>query len=172
MIQRNDPCIAADERTILVAFVDYHRATLLMKADGLDDEQVRRPSVAPSTLNLLGLVRHMAEVERHWFQRVMENREAPPIYYTDEDEDLDMLPPPEATLEDAVSTLRGEISISDAVIAAHSMDDLALRERRTDSGGTFFPNLRWILVHMIEEYARHCGHADLLREAVDGVVGD
>ena len=66
----------------------------------------------------------------------------------------------------------GTRGVAEAIIANHAMDDLALRERRTDSGGTFFPNLRWIVVHMIEEYARHCGHADLLREAIDGVVGD
>ena len=172
MIERNDPCITADEPGVLIAFLDYYRSTLLMKADGLDDDQAGRPSVPPSSLSLLGLVRHMAEVERNWFQRVMEDRDASPIYYTDENEELDMQPPADATLEAAVSTLRAEIAVADRVITAHTMDDLARRERRTDSGGTFFPNLRWILVHMIEEYARHCGHADLLREAVDGVVGD
>jgi uncharacterized damage-inducible protein DinB len=171
MIDRIDPSVAADERTTLLAFLDWYRATLLLKADGLTDEQARTTSVAPSTLNLMGLVRHMAEVERNWFQRCMLDRPAEPLFYT-EDEELDLHPPPDATLAEAVAALLAEIAAADQVIAGHGLDDVSVRERRTEDGGTFHPNLRWILVHMIEEYARHAGHADLLREAIDGVTGD
>ncbi len=172
MIDRIDPSMAADERTTLLAFLDWYRATLLIKVDGLDDQQARTRSTPPSSLSLMGLVRHMAEVERNWFQRCMLDRAAPPLYYTDTDDDLDMHPPADATLADAVAALRAEIEAADIVIADHHLDDTSVRERRTEAGGTFHPNLRWILVHMIEEYARHAGHADLLREAIDGVTGD
>ncbi len=172
MIDRIDPSMAADERTTLLAFLQYYRATLLIKVDGLTDEQARTPSTPPSTLNLMGLVRHMAEVERNWFQRCMLDHDAPSLFYTEENEELDMQPPVDATLAEAVSALRTEIEGADIVIADHHLDDSSVRERRKEDGGTFHPNLRWILVHMIEEYARHAGHADLLREAIDGVTGD
>ncbi len=164
---------AEDERTTLLAFLDYQRRVLARKAEGLTDEQARIAACPPSDMTLLGLVRHMAEVERAWFQRGMLNAAAPPIYcgaaHPDGDDDGDFHPPGDATIAEALSTLWREIEIADQVIAAEtSLDTVELRSRPLRPQYS----LRWILVHMIEEYARHCGHADLLRQAIDGAVGD
>jgi hypothetical protein len=111
----------------------------------------------------------MADVERNWFQRSFLATDAPPIFYgaahPDGDDDGDFHPPPDATLADALATFWREIEVSTRNTAAASLDDIERRDRNTYS-------LRWILVHMIEEYARHCGHADLLRQAIDGATGD
>jgi uncharacterized damage-inducible protein DinB len=164
-----DEAPAADERTLLLAFLDYNRAVLARKAEGLTDEEARRKACPPSDMTLLGLIRHMADVERNWFQRSFLAADAPPIFYgaahPDGDEDGDFHPPPDATLADALATFWREIEVSTRNTAAASLDDIERRDRNTYS-------LRWILVHMIEEYARHCGHADLLRQAIDGATGD
>ena len=160
---------ADDERTTLLAFLDYQRAVLARKVEGLTDEQARWAACPPSDLTLLGLIRHMADVERNWFRRSLLAEDAPPIFYgaahPDGDDDGDFHPPPGATVTEALARLRVEIEVANRNIAAASLDDIERRERRNYS-------LRWILVHMIEEYARHCGHADLLRQAVDGATGD
>ena len=164
-----DEAPQADERTTLQFFLDYQRAVLARKADGLTDEQARMAACPPSDLTILGLVRHMTDVERNWFQRSLQARELPPRYYgaahPDGDEDGDFHPPPDATLADALAAYWEEIEASNAAAAADSLDEVERRDRGTYS-------LRWILVHMIEEYARHLGHADLLRQAVDGATGD
>jgi hypothetical protein len=164
-----DEAPAADERTTLLAFLGYQRAVLARKAEGLTDEQARLAACPPSDLTLLGLVRHMADVERNWFRRSLLAEEVAPIFYgpshPDADEDGDFHPPPEATLADAVASYWAEIDVANRNIAGASLDDIERRERSTYT-------LRWILVHMIEEYARHCGHADLLRQAIDGTTGD
>ena len=163
-----DPLVG-DERSTLIGFVDYYRTVLIRKAEGLTDEQARRAACPPSDMTILGLVRHMADVERNWFQRSLPGGQAPPIYYgpshPDGDEDGDFHPPADATLDEALRTFRAEVAAADRNIAAAALDDLERRDRARYS-------LRWILVHMIEEYARHCGHADLLRQAIDGEVGD
>jgi hypothetical protein len=173
VVERRDPPPAADETTTLRAFLDFYRDTLEMKVEGLTDEQGRERSVAPSDLNLTGIVRHLADVERSWFQRCLAGIDAGPIYYGNAhptgDLDGDFHPGPDDTLADAIATWRAEIDRADEIMATLAPDDLAARES-VGAGGR--PNLRWILVHMIEEYARHCGHADLLREAIDGVTGD
>ena len=113
----------------------------------------------------------MAEVERGWFRRGIAGEDAPPLYcgaaHPDGDDDGDFHPPLDATLADALAVFAGEVAAANAVLATvESLDDLDTRtERPTRS-------VRWILVHMVEEYARHCGHADLLRQALDGTVGD
>ena len=162
-----EPQQMADERTTLFEFLDYFRETLLRKVEGLSTEQARVSACPPSTLNLLGLVRHMADVERHWFRRVLCDQAADPIFYTDDNEEGDMQPDQFATLEEGVLALRAEIAMAQANCEPRDLDDLCARERR---GAPV--TLRWVVVHMIEEYARHCGHADLLREAIDGTVGD
>ena len=167
MDDRVEPQMAVDEATALNEFLDYYRASLLLKVEGLDDDQARLRSCPPSTLSLLGLVRHMAEVERHWFHRTLSGDDAPPLYYTEDDEDLDMHPPAGATLAEALATLAGEVDFARAAVAASTLDQIGRNQRHGHD-----VNLRWIMVHMIEEYARHCGHADLLREAVDGTTGD
>lgn len=166
--ERQDPPNSAPEPEMLVGWLDFHRATLLLKCDGLEPEQLCQRSVSPSTMSLIGLVRHMAEVERNWFQRVMEGREAPPLFYdraTDPDGDFDNVSP--VTVSADFATWNEQCAISDEVIAAHEVDELAVivsDDRHV--------SMRWILVHMIEEYARHNGHADLIRERIDGATGD
>ena len=160
---------ADGERTTLLAFLDYQRAVLARKVEGLTDEQARWAACPPSDLTLLGLIRHMADVERNWFRRSLLAEDAPPIFYgaahPHGDDDGDFHAPPGATVSEALARLRVEIEVANRNIAAASLDDIERRERSNYS-------LRWILVHMIEEYARHCGHADLLRQAVDGATGD
>ncbi len=166
-IERTEPPPAAPEREMLVAWLAYHRDTLRWKCDGLAPDQLRMRSVSPSTMSLIGLVRHMAEVERNWFRRGIAGEDAPPMYYsreTDPDGDFDNVDT--ADVDEAFSTWKRECEAADAIIAAHSMDDADTRP------GEWGVTLRWILVHMIEEYARHNGHADLLRERIDGATGD
>lgn len=162
---RTEPPLVAVEREMLGAWLDYHRATLAMKCAGLTDDQLKERSAPPSSLSLLGLVRHMADVERSWFRRTLAGEDAAPIYYSAErpDDDFDALDT--APTADVFATWRAECDRSRALAAAASLD--ATGDKR---GETF--SLRWIMVHMIEEYARHNGHADLLRESIDGTTGD
>jgi Protein of unknown function (DUF664) len=166
---RPEPPYEGDERATLTGFLDYQRATLEWKCAGLTPEQLARRATPPSTLSLLGLVRHMAEVERGWFDRVATGKRRGYLYCTAEDQDADFngATADPAVVEDGFATWRQAIEEARAVIA------------RTDLGATFLHDreqidisLRWVLCHMIEEYARHNGHADLLREAIDGSTGE
>jgi uncharacterized damage-inducible protein DinB len=163
-----EPATTTDERTMLVEFLDYFRAVLARKVDGLDEAQVRM-RVGPSAIDLLGLVRHMAEVERWWFRVVLTAEVDHGIYDDTDDVDADWHHTPADTLAAALSAWHTEVAHARANVAtAASLDTIAAR--RDGPRGEL--SLRWILVHMIEEYARHCGHADLIREAIDGRVGD
>jgi hypothetical protein len=171
-----DPQPAGDERATLTGFLDYYRQVLLRKLDGVSDADARRATVEPSDLNLLGLLRHLADVERTWFRRVFSGDVAPPLFYgpshPDGDADGDHHPGPADTLASALEQWRHEVEHARAVVVGADLDTLAAVAGRRE-GQPFGPvNLRWILVHMIEEYARHCGHADLLRERIDGMTGD
>ena len=165
---RTDPPFVAGEREMLDAWLDFHRATLLYKCAGLDDDQLRRRSVPPSSLSLLGLVRHMTEVENNWFGRTLAGRDIAPLYYSDDDEDGDFDNVDAADLAADMAAFRDAVADARRTAAGHGLDDIAARLRR----GEHEVSLRWILVHMIEEYARHNGHADLIRERIDGAVGD
>lgn len=157
-----------DELSTLLEYLRAYRLTLEMKCADLDADQMARRSVPPSTMSLLGLIRHMAEVERYWFRRVMAGEEAPKLYCTDEDPEGDWngaVGDP-TILDDAWKTWRDEVAFSQRLVEATSDLDRSGRDRH---GATI--QLREVLVHMIEEYARHCGHADLLRERIDGRVG-
>lgn len=160
----------ADERTMLEGWLDFHRATLAMKCAGIDDTQARRASVASSSMTLLGLVQHLAEAERNWFQRIFAGQDVPPVY---EDAGWDAFAlSADRGLDEALATWRDEVSKSRELIAAASLDDSGtLSDQEAQYIGDKTISLRWILVHLIEEYARHNGHADLLREALDGVTG-
>ncbi|RYV50620.1 DUF664 domain-containing protein [Pengzhenrongella frigida] len=160
---RVDPPGIADERTLLAAFLDFHRATLLVKCSGLDGEQLARRACPPSTLSLLGLLRHLADVERGWFRHSLDGQEIAPIYYTDRaDRDVQFdVDPSQAA--GALTAYLTEVAAAREVAARHELTDTAV----TRHGEVV--SLRWILLHMIEEYAQHIGHADLLREAIDGV---
>ena len=159
---------------MLAAFLDYYRASLLLKAEGLTDDQARTASVPPSDLNIMGLVRHMAEVERNWFQRWLVEADAPSIFCSDADpdEDRDLHPLPSDTLARSIAVLQREIEASRRLSAGVDLDTPAAHIGTPPNWAGFNPSLRWILVHMIEEYARHCGHADLLRQCLDGATGD
>ncbi|MEU4676380.1 DinB family protein [Micromonospora sp. NPDC023737] len=157
-----------DERTVLVEYLRDQRLTLQLKCADLDAEQMARRAVPPSTMSLLGLVRHMAEVERGWFRRVMAGEDAPAVYRTENDRDADFngaVADPEVVAE-AWRNWRTEVEFAEQVVARAS--DLAVKGRKRNGEVI---SLRELLVHMIEEYARHNGHADLLRELIDGRVG-
>jgi hypothetical protein len=160
-----------DEITLLHGFLDYHRTVLLRKAEGITEAQARS-RIDPSDLTLLGLIRHMAEVERNWFRRRFRDLDAPPLYYGDHDRDGDFHPDDADTLDDAMAALRTEIEFAHDTTAGVALDTVAKANPPTQRIPGWQPNLRWILIHMIEEYARHCGHADLLRQRIDGTLGD
>jgi uncharacterized damage-inducible protein DinB len=167
--ERVDAPMVNSERAGLEAWLDWHRQTLLTKCAGLDGEQLAQRSVPPSTLSLLGLVRHMTEVERSWFRRVLADEgedTAGPIYYSEDnlDGDFDDARPEGAEADRDVYL--AELDTVRTVAARYQLDDVG----HTSRGNTV--DLRWIYVHMIEEYARHNGHADLLRECIDGATGD
>jgi hypothetical protein len=166
-VERIEPPLVAQEREMLDAWLDYHRATLAMKCEGLTDDQLRAQAVPPSSLSLIGLVRHMGEVERGWFRRALGNDRTPPRYYSDENPDGDFDDVADADVTDAFSYWRGECAHARECVAAAPSLDVTGAGRQ---GERF--SLRWIMLHMIEEYARHNGHADLLRERIDGTVGD
>jgi uncharacterized damage-inducible protein DinB len=155
--------LAEDERSVLLGYLAYHRAVLARKVEGVRDEQARLTACPPSTLTLLGLIRHMTDVERWWFRRVLQSEDVPALF----DDEEEWRVPVEATVAEAMAAYWSEIEIIDRHLVSASMDDRNLGE--PDIGQH---TLRRTIVHMIEEYARHCGHADLIREAIDGTTGD
>jgi hypothetical protein len=164
---RTEPPFVASEREMLEAWLDYHRGTLLWKCEGLSDDELTKRSVEPSTLSLIGLVRHMAEVERWWFRIRAAQLDVDNLYCTDEwpDGDFDLVGV--STVQEDLATYRAEIDAARAAVAALSLDaTFPHHRRRIDM------SVRWVYLHMIEEYARHNGHADLIRERIDGVTGD
>jgi hypothetical protein len=164
---RTDPDWASDERTTLIQFLRYQRTTLERQAFGLTDAQAATASVEPSMLTLTGLLRHMTEVERNWFRRCFAGEAVSPEYYSDVRPDGDLEVDATMSLATTLATWRAEIALCDAILAG--VTDMAqLAEGRTRHGGR--PNMRWVMVHMIEEYAQHCGHADLIRERIDGAT--
>ncbi|MHB9863212.1 DinB family protein [Streptomyces sp. YIM S03343] len=166
---RNEPAQDAGERAMLEGWLEYHRRTLAWKCEGLTDEQLRTASVPPSELSLLGLVRHMADVERNWFRKVLVADDPGPIYWSKEDPDGEFHLTEADTWAEANATWQAEIQVARSNAAGLALDELS-KGRSRFSDEPF--SLRWILTHMIEEYARHNGHADLLRERIDGSTGD
>jgi hypothetical protein len=156
----------ADERAALAAYLDHYRATVELKCRGLTPEQARRRSMPPSTMSLHGVVRHLAGVERWWFQQNFERRDVPFLFVTTDQPDLDFEPPPDADLAADLETWRNECAVSREIVEAHDLDDTA---RPLDWSEDV--DLRWLMLRMITEYAQHCGHIDLLREGIDGRVG-
>ena len=159
-----------DELPTYREYLDNYRLTIELKCEGLNADELARRSVPPSTLSLLGLVRHLAQMENHWFQRVIQGRtEAPRLYKTDDDFDRDFngAEPDPAVVKDAFATWKAEIAKSDEWLDSRAGSDLG---ERVDVHGERV-SIRDILVHVFEEYARHAGHADLLRECIDGRTG-
>ncbi|MFI6845015.1 DinB family protein [Kitasatospora sp. NBC_00085] len=164
--ERIAPPLTGDEREMLRAFLDYHRATLAMKCDGLTDDQLRLQSSPPSTLSLLGLVRHMAEVERTWFRRVINKEEIPFVWSPERD-------------YQAAYDARGADRTEAFAVWQEEVEHARRIEREAESLDVtgYMPkweadvSLRLVMLHLIHEYARHNGHADFLRESIDGEVG-
>ncbi|QLQ39776.1 DinB family protein [Micromonospora robiginosa] len=167
--RRHEPYVA-DERAMLQGWLDTHRDTLRLKCAGLTAEQLRTPSVEPSGLTLLGLVRHMADVERWWFRIRATAEDVPGLYDDNPDPDADLNDIADADPAEALATLTAEIAAADRAVADLPLAHTFRRARR-DGAGSDEISLRWVYVHMIEEYARHNGHADLIRERIDGVTG-
>jgi uncharacterized damage-inducible protein DinB len=163
--RRHEPPYILGEREMLEAWLEFHRTTLLLKCEGLGDEARKRRPVATSLLSLHGLLRHMAEVERNWFRRVLlREPDAPSIWRDPAVEDSELVPLDDADWEADLAAWQAECEASRTAAAAHALDDTGIRHGEPCS-------LRWIYVHMIEEYARHNGHADLIRELADRSVG-
>ncbi|PZG17236.1 hypothetical protein C1J01_18570 [Nonomuraea aridisoli] len=165
--RRFDTPATGDERRMLTDFLRAQRSTLEAKCSGLDTELSRR-SVEPSTLSLLGLVRHLADVERRWFRCVLAGHDEPLLFSsaTQPDGDFDGAVPDRRVVAEAWEAWRSEVAFADAFTA--DAPDLNLEGHDEWRGRV---SLRWVLIHMIEEYARHNGHADLLRERIDGAIG-
>lgn len=156
-----------DERATLTEYLRGQRLTLQLKCEGLDAAQLARRAVQPSTMSLLGLVRHMAEVERKWFRQRFADLDVPNRYQSDEepDGDFDGAVADQAVVDEAWTAWHDEVGFAEQFTRVTDLDFVG-----KDGAGEPI-SLRELLVHMIEEYARHNGHADLLRERIDGRIG-
>jgi uncharacterized damage-inducible protein DinB len=163
---RIGPPSFGSERDMLRAFLDFHRATLVMKCEGLPDDELRRQSMPPSTLSLLGLVRHMAEVERAWFRRVFEDNDAPMVW-SDKIDFQAAYDASTSTRDEAFAAWTAEVENSRRIERDAESLDLAGCQPRWGED----VSLRMVMMHVLLEYGRHNGHADLLREGIDGTVG-
>jgi uncharacterized damage-inducible protein DinB len=173
--QDQDPRTAGNPQGEKATYVEYlanYRLTLQLKCEGLTPEQLAARSVPPSTMSLLGLVRHMARVENSWFQRVALANGQDRIYWSAEDGDLDFngAEPTQECVDDAFESLRREVAGAEEWFDGIAEPDLG-RELPIAGHPDAMVSIRDLVVHMIEEYARHCGHADLLRECIDGRTG-
>jgi hypothetical protein len=157
--------LVGSERELLTAYLDHHRATFAQKCAGVALADLSRRSMPPSTLTLHGLLRHLTGVERWWFQVNFAGDDVPLLYYSDDDpeQDFERL---DGDVDEAWSVWRRECDRSREIVAAHDLDDTGTRVR---DGAPF--SLRSALLKMIAEYAQHNGHADLLREGIDGATG-
>jgi hypothetical protein len=163
--RRAEPTYVLGEREMLEGWLEYHRTTMQIKCEGVDEAGRKSRPIPTSRLSLHGLVRHMAEVERGWFRCVLlREPDAPSIWYDPAVEDSELVPLDDADWPSDLAAWQAECAASRIAAAEHELDDIGLRYGEPCS-------LRWIYVHMIEEYARHNGHADLIRELVDGSVG-
>jgi len=173
---RTDPPLRADEATTLIAYLDYHRDTFRMKTAGLDQAQLAA-TLAPSSLTLGGMVKHLALVESSWLNDVLMGRdEVEPWASVDweADRDWDWHSAVDDSPQDLRRLYEESVAASDAIIAEAladgGLDRLSVTQSSREGEGAF--SLRWILVHLVEEYARHNGHADLIRESIDGETGE
>jgi uncharacterized damage-inducible protein DinB len=162
---RTAPPSVGDERAILVGFLEWHRTTLELKCAGVPPERLSERSVAASSMSLHGLLRHLAGVERWWFRIQFAGDDVPMLYYSDDDPDQDF-DDLDGDVGEALETWRAECARAREIVAAASLDE---RGTKLKTGEPFA--LRWLLVDVIAEYARHNGHADLLRESIDGNTG-
>jgi uncharacterized damage-inducible protein DinB len=167
---RVDPPRQVGERQTLESFLDFYRETIPWKLSGMSDEDLRKP-IVPSGWSSLGMVKHLAYVERNWFRIRFAGEQDLPVPWTDEDPDADFRIEPAETTEQILQFYRDECERSRSIAAPASLDDMA-KEWPSDRPPEKRPNLRWIYIHMIEETARHAGHLDVVRELIDGTTGD
>ncbi len=165
-ITRTDPPNTGDERILLDGWLDFHRQTLLMKCAGLTADQLKRRSVEPSGMSLLGLVRHLTQVERAWFRWRVAGEDIPLPYSPTPASDADFDEAESADAEQDYAAYLREIEAARAAVAGRPLAETFFHSRRQAE-----MSVRWVYLHMIEEYARHNGHADLLRERIDGESG-
>lgn len=167
-INRIETPIVGTNEEMLLSFIDFHRATLVKKCAGLTTEQAKQRSVPPSSMSLLGLVRHMTDVEKMWFIARFQGGEPTGLFRTDEDANAAFNDLSGPDLEESLELFLSSCERSREIVAeTSSFDQIAAGPRRGDQ----YVSMRWILFHLIEEYARHNGHADLLRETIDGSTG-
>jgi uncharacterized damage-inducible protein DinB len=165
-VSRQHTPYIAGERQMLEAWLDFHRQTLLRKCSGLTVAQLKQRTAPPSSLSLLGIVRHMAEVERGWFRRRIAGEDVGYLYSSEADPDGEFDHVDAADAARDLDTYRCEIELARAAVAGRDLDETFFHTRRNAQ-----MSVRWVFVHMVEEYARHNGHADLLRERIDGATG-
>jgi hypothetical protein len=156
------------EAHALWTFVDFERATLAMKCAGLSGEQLAMVANPPSTLSLLGLLRHMANNERYWYEEIFLGRDAPALFGSDDDEDADFNELDARTVADVVDVWLTQCDVTRSIVEGRSLDDVCATKPEYLEHPA---NLRFLAMHSIEEYARHCGHADFLRQRIDGATG-
>jgi uncharacterized damage-inducible protein DinB len=168
---RSEPPTTAGERDMLDGWLEYHRRTLLTKCADLTDEQLRTRSVEPSRLSLIGLLRHMTIVEYAWFEKVFSGAPERTLYSSEDDPDFEINAVDDATGDEAHVEFLQACEISRQLATGHGLDDVCVYSPSDDRPSQRY-SLRWIMTHMIEEYARHNGHADLLRERIDGATGE
>jgi hypothetical protein len=156
---------SGDERSVLTAFLDWHRATFELKCSGVPDARLSEKSVPPSGLSLHGMLRHLTAMERWWFRIQFAGEDVPMLYYSDDDPDQDF-ESLDGNVSAALALWREECAVSRVIVARSGLDDTGTVSR---TGQPI--SLRVVLVKLIAEYARHNGHADLLRERIDGAVG-
>lgn len=164
MDSRTEPPEAAGEAETLTSFLDYFRATVVMKASGLSDADAAK-RLLPSLTTVSGLIRHLTDVERHWFRNQLDGQQDVQTRWTAEDPDAEFRVADGESLAEIVADYEAACRESREVLERYGLDD-----RCRGGGGT--QNVRWVLVHMIEETGRHCGHLDILRELLDGTTGD
>ncbi len=164
--RRTDPPYQGDEKENLLGFLHFLRRTVAMKCQGLTEEQMRAtPTV--SSMTLLGMVKHLTIVERYWFQGVFLDADVD-LPWSEEDPNGDWRHTDTDTAAAAIADYLAECEVSDGIVAEHDLDELAAWAKSDEER----VNLRYILTHLIEETARHCGHADIIRESIDGVTGE
>jgi uncharacterized damage-inducible protein DinB len=166
-IERREALLVADERQMLESWLDYQRDSLLWKCSGLTTEQLRMRTVSPSSMSLLGLLRHMTDVERSWFRRQIAREDVPPLHWSKGNEDGDFDDVDRADGEADYAAYLAEIETVRALISNYSLDDTFVHTHWNEAH-----SVRWVFNHMNSEYARHVGHADLLREKIDGATGE
>jgi uncharacterized damage-inducible protein DinB len=164
---RPKPLSSGDERSQLESWLRFYRATLLKKCSGLTFDDLARRPVESSTMSLLGLLRHMTFVEQIWFEARLAGKDVVEYYRRPDDREVAWTELDSATLDDVVAVYNRACALSDELARGHDLGEFVLNP----GVGREPVDLRWVYLHMIEEYARHCGHADVLRELIDGTTG-